>query len=176
MIKALNLTKTFAAKERKFLSFRPLRGKETVTALNNVTLEVRPGELFGLLGPNGAGKTTFVKILSTLLIPDDGTAYVNGFNILKDPMNVKKSIGTLFSVGDRGFFWRLSGYKNLEFYASIYNVPRNRRKERIQEALEIVGLLGESSLMYQRYSLGMKRKLMLARSLLSDPCILLLDE
>jgi len=176
MIEMIDLTKIFTIRKRKLFAFHSSMDHKTIKALDHVNLKVRPGELFGLLGPNGAGKTTLIKLLSTLLIPDEGTAYVNGFSILEDPMNVRKSIGTLFSVGDRGFFWRLDGYKNLEFFASIYNVPRNKRKERIQQLLEIVGLSHESSIIYQRYSLGMKRKLMLARALLPDPPILFLDE
>jgi ABC-2 type transport system ATP-binding protein len=154
------------------------RSKENrnVTAVNNLNLEIKQGELFGLLGPNGAGKTTLVKILSTLLPPDGGTARVNGFDVVREQMNVKRSLGTLFSVGERGFFWRLSGYRNLEFFAAIYNVPRKERQERIMEVLDLVGLEDSAFELFQRYSGGMKRKLSLARALLPDPPILLLDE
>jgi ABC-2 type transport system ATP-binding protein len=86
-----------------------------VNALDNLNLNIKRGELFGLLGPNGAGKTTLVKILCTLLPPDDGTATVNGFDVAKQQMRVKQSIGTIFSVGERGFFWRLNGYSGLFF-------------------------------------------------------------
>jgi ABC-2 type transport system ATP-binding protein len=91
-------------------------------------------------------------------------------------MSVKRSLGTLFSVGELGFFWRLSGYRNLEFYAAIYNVPRQKRQERIMEVLNLVGLEDSAFQLYQKYSGGMKRKLSLARTLLPDPPILLLDE
>ena len=132
--------------------------------------------MFGLLGPNGAGKTTLVKILSTLLPPDEGTAHVNGFDVVREQMNVKRSLSTLFSVGERGFFWRLNGYRNLEFFAAIYNVPRQIRHKRIMEVLDLVGLEDSAFELFQRYSGGMKRKLSLARALLPDPPILLLDE
>jgi ABC-2 type transport system ATP-binding protein len=91
-------------------------------------------------------------------------------------MKVKRSLGTLFSVGERGFFWRLNGYRNLEFYASIYNVPRRKRHERILEVLKLVGLENNYFQLYQKYSGGMKRKLALARTLLPDPPIIMLDE
>jgi ABC-2 type transport system ATP-binding protein len=78
-------------------------------------------------------------MLCTLLPPDGGVAYVNGFNVATQQMQVKRSIGTLFSVGERGFFWRLSGYGNLEFFAAINNVPRNKIQDRILEVLELVG-------------------------------------
>jgi len=132
--------------------------------------------LFGLLGRNGAGKTTLAKVLCTLLPPDEGAASVNGFDVVKQQMQVKRSIGTIFSVGERGFFWRLTGYDNLEFYAAINNVPRSGRKERIMEALELVGMKEKAFEVFQKYSGGMKRKLALARALLADPPVLLLDE
>jgi ABC-2 type transport system ATP-binding protein len=91
-------------------------------------------------------------------------------------MDVKRSLGTLFSVGERGFFWRLNGYRNLEFFAAIYNVPRQKRQKRIMEVLKLVGLENSAFDLYQKYSGGMKRRLSLARTLLPDPAIMLLDE
>jgi ABC-2 type transport system ATP-binding protein len=177
-IETFGLTKTFKSKLSAETGRWLLRKKEprNVTAVDHLSLEIKRGELFGLLGPNGAGKTTLVKMLCTLLPPDEGTARVNGFDILKEQMSVKRSLGTLFSVGERGFFWRLSGYRNLEFYAAIYNVPRQKRQERIMEVLNLVGMKDSAFQLYQKYSGGMKRKLSLARTLLPDPPILLLDE
>jgi ABC-2 type transport system ATP-binding protein len=173
-----DLTKTYKSKirsaEQRASFFQ--RKNRTVTAVDHLNLEIRRGELFGLLGRNGAGKTTLVKILCTLLPPDEGTASVNGFDVVKQQMQVKRSIGTIFSVGERGFFWRLTGYSNLEFYASINNVPRRDRRERIMEVLDLVGMKDNAFELFQKYSGGMKRKLALARALLADPPILLLDE
>ncbi len=126
-IETRDLTKTYKSKIRvpgRKGSIFTGREKRTVAAVDHLDLKIREGELFGLLGPNGAGKTTLVKILCTLLPPDGGMAIVNGFDVVKRQMQVKQSIGTLFSVGERGFFWRLSGYSNLEFFASINNVPK----------------------------------------------------
>jgi len=178
-IETHNLTKVFKSRDRNsearsFLFNR--KEPEKVTAVDHLNLEIRRGELFGLLGPNGAGKTTLVKILCTLLPPDEGNAFVNGFDVVRQQMDVRRSIGALFSVGERGAFWRLSGYKNLEFFSAIYNVPRSRRHERIMEVLDLVGLKDKAFERYQRYSGGMKRKLALARVLLPDTPILLLDE
>ena len=142
-IETRNLTKTYTSKIRIPGNRSSIfsRGEtRTLAAVNHLDLKIRKGELFGLLGPNGAGKTTLVKILCTLLPPDEGTAILNGFDVVKQQMQVKQSIGTLFSVGERGFFWRLSGYSNLEFFAAINNVPRNGRQQRIMEVLELVGL------------------------------------
>ncbi len=173
-IQTINLTKTYKSKIPNSSRFNPKT--LSVNAVDNLNLTIKKGELFGLLGPNGAGKTTLVKILCTLLPPDDGTATVNGFDVAKQQMRVKQSIGTIFSVGERGFFWRLSGYSNLEFFAAINNVPRSGRKQRIMEVLELVGLQEKAFDVFQKYSGGMKRKLALARALLADPPILLLDE
>jgi ABC-2 type transport system ATP-binding protein len=177
-IETFGLTKTFNSKlstENGSWLFQQ-KEKRTVTAVDHLSLEIKKGELFGLLGPNGAGKTTLVKMLCTLLPPDGGTACVNGFDILKEQMSVKRSLGTLFSVGERGFFWRLSGYSNLEFFAAIHNVPHSRIDERVREVLRLVGLEDRAFEFFQKYSGGMKRKLSLARALLPDPPILLLDE
>lgn len=174
-IEAINLTKKFKSTIPNGDGF--LRRKTiTVNAIDGLNLTVKKGELFGLLGPNGAGKTTLVKMLCTLLPPDEGTALINGFDIVKQQMQVKRSLGTLFSVGERGFFWRLNGYRNLEFFAAIYNVPRQKRHERILEVLNLVGLENNTYMTFQKYSGGMKRKLSLARTLLPDPPIIMLDE
>jgi ABC-2 type transport system ATP-binding protein len=171
-IQTINLTKTFKSKIKD-----PDSGKTaSVNAIDCLNLEIKKGELFGLLGPNGAGKTTLVKMLCTLLPPDNGTAKINGYDIVEQQMQVKRSLGTLFSVGERGFFWRLNGYRNLEFFAAIYNVPRQKRQQRIMEVLKLVGLEGSAFDLYQKYSGGMKRKLSLARTLLPDPHVILLDE
>jgi len=173
-IQTMNLTKAYKTKP---LNTSLLHHKTfSVNAVDNLNLNIKKGELFGLLGLNGAGKTTLVKILCTLLPPDDGTATVNGFDVVKEQMRVKRSIGTIFSVGERGFFWRLSGYSNLEFFAAINNVPRSGRQRRIMEVLELVGMREKAFEIFQRYSGGMKRKLALARALLADPPVLLLDE
>ena len=174
-IETINLTKTFKSKTQESNGFFR-RKTVSVNAVDNLNLQIKKGELFGLLGPNGAGKTTLVKMLCTLLPPDSGTALVNGYDIVKEQMKVKRSLGTLFSVGERGFFWRLNGYRNLEFFASIYNVPRQKRHERILEVLKLVGLENNTFQLYQKYSGGMKRKLALARTLLPDPPVIMLDE
>ena len=176
-IETQNLTKTFKSRDSEVRNSLFSRNKrEVVTAVDHLNLEIRRGELFGLLGPNGAGKTTLVKILCTLFPPDEGRAFVNGFDVARQQMDVRRSIGALFSVGERGAFWRLSGYRNLEFFSAIYNVPRSKRHERIMKVLDLVGLKDKAFDRYQRYSGGMKRRLAFARVLLPDTPILLLDE
>ncbi len=176
-IETNDLTKTFqqGSWPPRLLASSAARAK-SIVAVDHVNLKILPGECFGLLGPNGAGKTTLIKMLCTLIPPDEGTGRVNGFDIVKEQMDVKKSLGTLFSLGERGFFWRLSGFRNLEFYAAVYNLPRSRRAERIKEVLKIVGLSELADKPLQKYSGGIRRRLALARALLPDPPILLLDE
>jgi ABC-2 type transport system ATP-binding protein len=174
-IETTGLTKTYTTKIPNASHFKRKK-LISINAIDNLTLTIKKGELFGLLGPNGAGKTTLVKVLCTLLPPDKGTATVNGYDIAKQQMKVKESLGTLFSVGERGFFWRLSGYRNLEFFAAINNVPRHDMHKRIMAVLELVGMEDKAFVLFQKYSGGMKRKLALARALLGDPPILLLDE
>ncbi|MBI2194251.1 MAG: ABC transporter ATP-binding protein [Planctomycetes bacterium] len=145
-------------------------------ALDGLSFEARPGEIFGLLGPNGAGKTTVIKILCTLLTPDGGTACVNGFDILKQPMKVKRSLGVLLDSPERGFVFKLTGRDNLEFFASIHGFAPREARRRTSELLTLLGLEASAGVEMQKYSTGMKQKLALARALLSDPPVMILDE
>ena len=101
---------------------------------------------------------------------------MNGFDVVKQQMQVKRSIGTIFSVGERGFFWRLTGYANLEFYAAINNVPRSGRKERIMEVLDLVGMRDKAFEVFQKYSGGMKRRVNIGVALLHKPQVIYMDE
>jgi len=146
-----------------------------VRAVNGVSFEIKEGELFGLLGPNGAGKTTLIKCISTLLIPDGGTAIINGCDVLKDPLGVRKKIGVL-TGGERTLYWKLSAVDNLKYFAALYGVPRNRVKERIDFLLELMDLKEMANENVEKFSSGMKQKLAIARALIHDPPILLIDE
>ncbi|MBS7611002.1 ABC transporter ATP-binding protein [Candidatus Bathyarchaeota archaeon] len=150
--------------------------KGFIQALNKVNLKVYRGEVFGLLGPNGAGKTTLIKILCTLVLPDGGEAYVNGYNVVKQSSKVLRNLQAVLGEQHRGFEWRLNLKDNLEFYATLYGLPRSYAKKRIEELLEFMGLKDRSNDMYQRLSTGMARKLQLCRALLLDIPILLFDE
>ncbi|MFC2064690.1 ABC transporter ATP-binding protein, partial [Chloroflexota bacterium] len=151
------------------------RSIKEVIAIDDVSFDIKEGELFGLLGPNGAGKTTCVKVLATLLIPDSGEVKVNGYDIVKDANQVRKDIGFIFG-GERGLYWRLSGIDNLRYFASLYHVAPDISKQRIPYLLELVGLKGRGNERVEGYSRGMKQRLHVARTLLHDPKILFLDE
>ncbi len=151
------------------------RKTKEVVALERVDFAVGEGELFGLVGPNGAGKTTTVKILTTLLTPTEGEARVLGYDVASDPQRVRPQIGFVFG-GERGLYWRLSGYDNLVYFANLYLIPPQVQKIRIPLVLERVGLRGRESERVQGYSRGMKQRLHVARALLHDPPVLFLDE
>lgn len=152
------------------------RRNRTVTeALRGISFSVERGELFGLLGPNGAGKTTTIKILATLLVPTGGSARVLGLDPVRQASVLRRSIGYVFG-GDRGLYERLSALDNLRYFADLYRVPWSRRSRRIDELLELVGLKGRERERVETYSRGMRQRLHIARGLLHDPPVLLLDE
>jgi ABC-2 type transport system ATP-binding protein len=151
------------------------RSIKEVVAVEDITFDIKSGELFGLLGPNGAGKTTTVKMLATLLIPTNGSAAILGYDVVKDANEVRKHIGFIFG-GERGLYWRLSGIDNLRYFASLYGVEPDVSKKRIPFLLEMVGLEGRGNERVEGYSRGMKQRLHVARTLLHDPEILFLDE
>ncbi len=146
----------------------------TLRAVNNISFNVKEGEIFGLLGPNGAGKTTTVKMLTTLVKPTKGTATVAGYDIIKDSNNVRKSIGIVFQ--DPSLDDELTGRENLEFHAILYNIGKKERKKRIQEAFKLVELEDKADVLVKNYSGGMKRRLEIGRGLLHEPKVLFLDE
>ncbi|MFQ6067563.1 MAG: ABC transporter ATP-binding protein [bacterium] len=174
-IKTMALTKRFPRRRKLRQIVRQPLHRETVTALDGVNLEVEEGELFGMLGPNGAGKTTLIKLLSTLILPDSGEAWVNGYNIFHDEERVKRSIG-LVTGEERSFYWRLSGRGNLEFFATLHNISPSQIQKRIDAVLDICELQEISDDLFQTYSTGMKQQLSLARGLINDPQILFIDE
>lgn len=151
------------------------RSIKEVVAVDDISFDVKQGELFGLLGPNGAGKTTTVKMLTTLLIPSAGSATVAGVDVVKHANEVRKRIGFIFG-GERGLYWRLSGDDNLRYFSSLYGVDPSVSKKRIPYLMELVGLQGRGNERVGGYSRGMKQRLHVARTLLHDPDILFLDE
>jgi len=146
-----------------------------VEAVRGVSFEIAEGELFGLLGPNGAGKTTTIKMLITLLLPTSGSARVLGFDVARQPREVRRSIGYVFG-GDRGLYERLSALDNLRYFCELYSVEPREQKRRIAELLELVGLAGRERERVEGYSRGMRQRLHIARGLLHDPPVVFLDE
>ncbi len=175
-IRTVSLTKIFEKNEKRRLALPGAKKRsQQIIAVDHVDLTIPQNTVFGLLGPNGAGKTTTIKLLSTLLLPEEGTAYVNGFDITKQANQVRSSIGVV-AGGERGLYWRLTGRENLLFFARLYGVREDKARPRIEELLKLVELEDRADDNVEKYSRGMKQRLHLIRGLVHDPPILLLDE
>ncbi len=145
-----------------------------LTAVDALTLEVHAGEVFGLLGPNGAGKTTAIKMLTTLLPPTSGRAWVAGCDVVRQQADVRRAIGyvpQLLSADGT-----LTGYENLAVFAKLYDIPRREREARVRGALATLGLADAAGRLVRTYSGGMIRRLEIAQSMLHRPVLLFLDE
>jgi ABC-2 type transport system ATP-binding protein len=143
--------------------------------LSGVDLQVGAGRISALVGPNGAGKTTFLRILTGLLLPDSGSVYVAGIDVEADPMSVRRTIG-FFPSGDRTFYQRISGVENLTFFGRLNGLPRGEAMRRAQQRLVDVGLSDAARQRVGLYSHGMQKRLSMARALLMDPAVLIVDE
>jgi ABC-2 type transport system ATP-binding protein len=147
----------------------------SVQALDGVSLDVEPGEVVALLGPNGAGKSTLIRILATTVVPDAGSVTVAGHDVLRDAMSARRSLGVM--MGDeRSLYWRISGRRNLSFFAALVGLSRREAAARTERLLDEVGLTEAADRRVLGYSSGMRSRLSLARALLADPPLLLLDE
>ena len=144
-------------------------------ALHGLDLEIEQGEVHGLLGPNGAGKTTLCKILSTVLLPTSGSARVLGHDVVTEAATVRPLIGIVFG-GERGLYERLTARQNLRYWAALYGMSGRRLAERTDELLDRLGLGKHADERVERFSRGMKQRLHLARGLVHDPQVVLLDE
>ena len=160
MIDAENLTRKF----------------DEITAVDDLTLHIGEGEVFGFLGPNGAGKTTTVRMLAGLISKTSGTARIGEYDIgnNKDMQKIRRMIGLL--PENVGLYENLSAYQNLDYYGRFYKISKEQRRERIEYFLKMLGLWDQKDLSAGKFSKGMKQKLAIARALIHDPQILFLDE
>lgn len=158
MIETENLTKVF----------------DDFLAVDRVTLRVNPGEVLAVLGPNGAGKTTTVRMLTSILAPTSGRAVVAGFDVVKQPEQVRAHVGVL--TEQHGLYERMKGLEYLDFFGEVYRVPKQTRRERATNLMKRFGLEDAMHRRVGDYSKGMKQKLALVRALLHNPPVLLLDE
>lgn len=149
--------------------------RATHTAVDEISLSIADGELFGLLGENGAGKTTLIRMLSTTLLPTAGTALVGGHDVEREPQNVRRLIG-LVNGDERSFYWRLTGRQNLDFFAALYHVSPDQAKSRIAKIVDTLGVAKYLDHRFDTYSTGTRQKFAIARGLLNEPRILFLDE
>lgn len=151
------------------------RTKTHVVAVKDISFEVGYGELFGIVGPNGAGKTTTIKMLTTMLIPTSGKAFILGIDNQKEVVKIREKIGIVLG-GERGLYTRVSAVDNLRYFADLYGVPSKVRDKRVKELLEFMGLWDRAHDRVETFSKGMKQRLHLARGLINDPEIIFLDE
>jgi ABC-2 type transport system ATP-binding protein len=149
--------------------------KKELVALENVTLEIRQGELFGLLGPNGAGKTTLIKILTTLLAPTTGLAKVAGHDVVKEPHSVRQCIN-MVSGGESSGYGLLTVRENLWMFAQFYGIPSKEAYRRIDAWLEKIGLADRGNTKSSDLSTGLRQKMNIVRGFITDPEVLFLDE
>jgi len=149
--------------------------KEETHAVKDVSLELARGEVLGLLGPNGSGKSTTLKLVSTVLLPDRGRVIVEGCDTRYDGPAVRKRVGFALA-SERSFFPRLTARENLEFFAALEDVPRRDCRDRVESALNHVGLCDTADKQVMKLSSGMHQRLGIARALLKKPSVLLLDE
>jgi ABC-2 type transport system ATP-binding protein len=167
-----NLTKIYQVRQRRGLFNSE---DKQVEALKGVSLEVRPGELFGLLGPNGAGKTTLIKCLTTLLLPTSGAAWMNGYQLTRQDNLIRASVGCML-MGERGLYWKLTGRENLEFFGALYHLSPAARRRRAGEVIDRLKLNDIADRSVETYSSGQKMKLAFAKALINDAPLLILDE
>jgi ABC-2 type transport system ATP-binding protein len=175
-ILARDVTMQFPVPKRyRELLLHPFQHRHLVTALSSVSLEVEKGERIALLGPNGAGRTTLLKLIGGLLLPTKGEIVVNGSNTLRHNNAARKSVGFVMNE-ERSFFWRLNARQNLEFFAALDNLSGRAMADRVAELIQLVGLESHADKVVSTYSSGMKQRLALARGLIAEPEVLILDE
>lgn len=176
MIRAENVTMQYPVPKRyREYLLRPFRKPDGCVALDNVTFEVEKGDCLGLLGANGAGKTTLLKLLGGLIYPTQGSIHINGYDTKKHNLEARQSVGYVLNE-DRSFYWRLTAIENLEFFGTLDNLWGEGLRKRIAELMTLVGLKDAGEKRVSDYSSGMRQRLAIARGLLSDPEVLLLDE
>jgi ABC-2 type transport system ATP-binding protein len=166
------LVKTYNIKQRKGLFKSEAK---SVEALKGISLEIKPGEIFGLLGPNGAGKTTLIKCLTTLLLPTSGRAIINGYELTKQDNSIRATVGCML-MGERGLYWKLTGRENMVFFGALYHLAPADRKKRAEEIIQQLNLGEIADRAVETYSSGQKMKLAFAKALINDAPLLILDE
>jgi ABC-2 type transport system ATP-binding protein len=145
-----------------------------ITAVNDISFQVKAGEIFAFLGPNGAGKSTTISMLTTMLRPTSGKLLLNNHDVAHEQANARKSFGIVFQ--DPALEEELTAYENMKIHAVLYSIPKKEQEKRIQELLELVDLWERKDSLVRTYSGGMRRRLEIARGLLHHPKILFLDE
>lgn len=174
-ISVVHLSKTYPVPFLRLKKFLRRKFKPPAKALRNVSFEIGEGEIFGLIGPNGAGKTTLTKIIATLVQPTSGTVTVKGHDTVADDQSVRRHVG-LAGAEERSFYWRLTAEQNLLFFARLHGLGGSAAKERISQLFGLLELNEVARRRCAELSTGNKQRLSVARALLANPPVLLLDE
>lgn len=174
-VRLAHVSKRFPKRRGLWEALTHRRAGEFAHAMRDVSCDIWQGEFFGVLGPNGAGKTTLFKILSTMVLPDDGSARIHGLDVQRDAREVRSIVAPVVT-DERGLYWRLSAIENLKLFAALYGVARGDTRDRITDALDRVGLAHTGQQLVATFSSGMRQRLLIARALLVRPRVLLLDE
>ncbi|HMN09140.1 MAG TPA: ABC transporter ATP-binding protein [Gemmatimonadaceae bacterium] len=169
------LTKRFPVRRGWGATFRRPFEKRWITSVDGVSFDVGRGEFFGLLGPNGAGKTTLLKMLATFITPDAGEALVEGVDVAAEPERARALVVPVIA-SERSLYWRLTARENLELFARLWRVPAGDIAARVDDVLGVVDLRDTATKLVGQFSSGMMQRLLIARALLADPRVLLLDE
>jgi ABC-2 type transport system ATP-binding protein len=170
-----NISKVYPPSFPRLKKFLHLNIKPSVEALRDVSIDIQEGEIFGLIGRNGAGKTTLTKIIATLVQPSGGQVLVKGFDTVSAEVKVRSLIG-LATAEERSFYWRLTSHQNLMFFARLYGMKDDAARQRIAELFEQLDLDELRNRDFSELSTGNKQRLAVARALIPNPPILLLDE
>ena len=163
MIQAINLRKTFEDKKRG-----------SIIAVDDASFEVKPGEIFGLLGLNGAGKTTTLRLLAGILKPESGTALIDGIDVVKKPEAAKGRLG--FMTGSTGLYGRLKAIEMIKYFGRLYGMPELKITERTEALMTMLGLTEYAEFKCDKLSTGNKQKVSIARTMIHDPQVIILDE
>ncbi|MEK6704160.1 MAG: ABC transporter ATP-binding protein [Bdellovibrionota bacterium] len=172
LVEIKNVSKRFSA---QWSLTRPLARPKVTWALRDVSLKIAPSSVLALVGPNGSGKTTLLRILAGLLVPDEGELMLDG-SVVHCDHHVLRELVSFAMCEERGFYWRLSARKNLEFFAVMYDLPDSDIRIKITEICRLLNIEPYLDKTYQELSAGLKQKLSLARALLVDAAIILADE
>jgi ABC-2 type transport system ATP-binding protein len=176
IISVRNVTMRFPLPKRyRELALQPFKPRRVFTALSHASFDVEKGDRIAVLGPNGAGKTTLLKLIGGLLLPSEGEIIVNNFSTLHHNNAARRSVGFVLNE-ERSFFWRLNAIENLEFFGALDNLWGADLHARITELIQLVGLEAAAEKPIAGYSSGMKQRLALARGLIAEPEVLILDE
>jgi len=174
MIEVSNLHKRFKRSENRKQSVYRKAPKETVNAVDGISFTCRPGRIFTLLGPNGAGKTTALRIIASMLKPSSGEVRVAGFDVVKDPLKVRRRLG--FLTGATGLYDRMSGRETLKYFAELHGMSEEAWKPRADELIERLDISEFADRRIGKLSMGQKQRISIARTLVHDPEVIVFDE